>query len=176
MELEIETEIEIDAVPALVWATLGERFMHYEDWAGPIEWSRAAAPSPLGVGSQRLCQMRGFGPVKPGTLTEQLVTFDADTFSLSYEVVAGMPSFVSRSRSDWWIEALGADRSRVCVRASLTLHGALALASRLLRAQLRARGSEVLEELKHWLERGVPHPRKRAAQRDGLPASASAPR
>jgi hypothetical protein len=171
--MDIESTIEVGAPASTLWATLGERFMHFADWAAPIVASRAASPEPLACGALRVCELRGFGPIKPGTLTERLVTFDSANLTLRYDVIEGLPKFVSHSRTAWSVEALSAERSLVRVRAELTLHGPLSLAASLLRGQLRKSGTEVLEELQHWVERGEPHPRKRKAVREKRPLSES---
>lgn len=170
--MELRNEVEIAAPAARVWHTLGERFMHVGEWAAPITSSCAVGASEPTAGAMRACTIAPFGPMKAGVVRERLVRFDAATMSFEYEAVSGMPRFVARAVNRWTVVRIDEHRSRVCVHATLLLRGPMVLLGCVLRWQFNAAGAKVIEELRHFVETGESHPRKR--RRVALPHSGSA--
>jgi len=129
-------------------------------WAAPITRSTLdAAPGP---GAVRTCHVRGFGPVPAGVVHERLLTFDVAGRSLSYEA-DGLPGFIARAVNRWSVTAQGEGACTVRAQATLTLRGPMRPLGWLVRSRLRASATAVLDELRHHLETGTPHPRKLAA-------------
>lgn len=156
--MELHKEIVVNASAAAAWAILGERYGHIAEWAAPITASSLeGAPR---VGAVRTCHIARFGPVAPGAIKERLIAFDAQAKSFAYEAVAGMPGFIERAVNRWSVHARDETSCIVRTHATLTLRGPLALLGVLLKWKMQADGERVLEELKHWIERGRPHPRK----------------
>lgn len=161
--MELHNQIVIDAPAARVWHVIGERFMHISEWAAPITTSCPVGEGKPGVGVTRACTIVPFGPVKAGVITERLTSFDRDAMSLAYEATSGMPRFVVHAANRWTVTPLEAARSRLHIDATVTLRGPLRLLGFFLGWQLRAGGARVAAELKHFVEHGGPHPRKRAS-------------
>jgi hypothetical protein len=162
--MELRNEISIDAPAHRVWEALGERFMHVGEWAAPITSSCPVGDSTPDVGVTRACTIAAFGPVKPGVIKERLTAFDRARMTLEYEALEEMPSFVTRAVNRWSVVPQGDDHAIVRIHATLELRGPVALVSCLIRWQLQSGGARVAEELKYFLERGEPHPRKLAAR------------
>lgn len=161
--MELRNDIEIDAPAERVWQVLGERFMHVGEWAAPITSSCPVGPASPGPGATRSCEIAPFGPFKAGVVKERLTVFDPDRMTLAYEALEGMPRFVERAVNRWTVVPVGDLRARVHIRATLSLRGPIALFGCILKWQLEAGGARVAVELKHFVEHGRAHPRKRAA-------------
>ena len=148
-------------VPAdQAWALVGRAFGDIGTWATPIVTSTMnAPPAPRSV---RTCHIRGFGPVAPGVIKEQLTRFDPAERSLSYEWIEGRPSFIVRAINRWSIHSTDPGTCTIRVQATLTLHPIMRPLGPLLHWWMRRDARKVLDELTYRLETGTPHPRKLA--------------
>ncbi len=159
--MEIKTEIVVNAPGHAAWAILGNCWGHIGRWAAPITASFLdGEPS---VGAVRTCHIARFGPVPPGLIRERLLAFDAQSMSLAYEAFEGTPKFIERALNRWSVHVLDEDRCAVRSHATVQLRGAMSLLGPLLRRNFTANGTRVLDELRHRVEHGTPHPRKVAA-------------
>ncbi|MCC6179883.1 MAG: SRPBCC family protein [Chloroflexi bacterium] len=159
MDFRVETVINAPASEA--WTVLGERFADIGDWAAPI--TASSLEGDLRHGAVRTCHTARFGPVPAGTIKEQLIEYDPASMSFAYEAVDGMPGFFERATSHWSVHPLGGERCLVRTHATVTLRGPATLLSFLLRRNLQTVGARVLDELRHQVEHGQPHPRKVSA-------------
>jgi hypothetical protein len=166
--MELHNEIVIDRPAAAVWQVLAERYADVSEWAAPITESHCSAggDSPE-VGTVRACAIAGFGPVQPGVVKEQLVTLDRARLVCEYIAVAGMPRFVAHAMNRWSVHPVDATSCRVRIHATVRLRGLMVILAWPFKWQMQSAGSKVAEELKHFVERGAPHPRKLAARRPG---------
>lgn len=162
--MDLSLEVEIAAPAARVWEVLGERFLHVSEWAAPIASSCAVddATRPA-VGVTRACTVEAFGPFPPGQVEERLVAFDERARTFTYEAARGLPAFVGRAANTWTVEETGPASCRVTSRAVLELRGPLTVLQWPMACVLRRSGARVAEELKVFVEQGVPHARKRRA-------------
>jgi carbon monoxide dehydrogenase subunit G len=148
---KISTELAIDAPADAVWRVLGPGFARIGDWATAIP---ASTPVPAG----RVCAT---GLRMVPEVTETLVGYDDATRSLTYEA-SGMPAFVTTARNTWTVIPLGEHRCRVTVNARFDTRGLLgSLAGRLLLLQVGRTSRHLADDLRHYVEHGIPSPRKR---------------
>lgn len=158
--MELHKEIIVNAPAAAAWAILGEQFGRIAEWAAPItDSSLEGEPR---VGAVRTCRIARFGPVAPGAIRERLLAFDPQARTLAYEAVAGMPRFIARAANRWSVHARDEQSCIVRTQATLTLRGPAVLLGVFLKWKMQADGERVLEELRHRIEYGRPHPRKLA--------------
>jgi hypothetical protein len=80
--------------------------------------------------------------------------------SFAYEAADGMPGFFRRATSYWSVHPLDGERCLIRTHATVILRGPATLLSFLLKRNLQAAGARVLDELRHQVEHGRPHPRK----------------
>jgi len=156
--MELYKEIVVRAPAAAAWAVLGERFGQIAEWAAPI--TASSLEGALGVGAVRTCHIAGFGPVAPAAIRERLIDFDPQARSFTYEALDGMPGFIAKAINRWSVHARDAGSCTVRTHATLELRGPVAWLGRLLKWKLQADGQRVLDELRHQIEHGRPHPRK----------------
>jgi hypothetical protein len=156
----------IDAPAERVWQVIGERFMHVSEWAAPITASCPIGPAEPGVGVTRSCNIAPVGPVKAGVVRERLTKFDRSQMAFEYEALAeGMPSFISHAVSRWSVSGIDGVRSVLRIHATVSLRGLMKLLGFVIKWQMQVAGLRVLEELKYFVEKGRPHPRKLIAAR-----------
>ena len=161
--MELRNQIYIDASADQVWEALGERFMMVSEWAAPITSSCPVDQRTPGIGVTRSCTIAAFGPVEPGIVKERLTKFDRERMVFEYEAIEGMPRFVEHAVNRWGIVSVNDARSIVRIHATVRLRGIARVFSWLFERQFQSGGARVAEELKYFVERGEPHPRKQAA-------------
>lgn len=155
--MRIETEVVVNRPAQAVWAVLGNQFGEAHVWGSALIHTqghgRSIAPQ---VCESRTCHINGMGRIR-----ERLLDFDPDQFTLEYEVVEGFPFFVVRGVNRWTLVAEGEMVTRVRSVATITTRGAVGmLMAPMLRLQMTSLMRRLLEELKHYVEHGSPHPRK----------------
>jgi hypothetical protein len=158
--MELRNEIAVEAPAEATWEILGERFHRIGDWAAPIVSSCPVGSDAPGVGAIRACHIARVGLVKPGTVKERLLSFDRALMTFEYEAFEGLPSFITRAANRWSVHQVDDLRCLVRVHATLTLQGPMVLLSCPIEWQMQAVGARAAEELKYYVERGRPHPRK----------------
>lgn len=117
--MKIETTLDIDAPASAVWHVLGEQFGDVAEWSDAIR--KSSLDRPLGKGAVRTCDLKAFGPVPAGQITEELTQFDRGSRSLTYVVRSGVPRFMRFVENAWTVEAHNDRRSTVTSRATFHL-------------------------------------------------------
>ena len=113
-EMNITTTVEIDAPAATVWKLLGEGFGDWARWAPGIDSSTLQGPLEEGV-------LRINEAASLGTVTQKLVRFDPDALALAYEMIEGLPPFLTALRNDWVIAEVAPGKSRLVGDAHFVL-------------------------------------------------------
>lgn len=132
--MRIQTTHEIDAPAAAVWDLLGEKFADVSEWADSIV--KSSIDRPLGKGAVRTCDLKAFGPVPAGQITEELTVFNRDDRALTFVVHTGLPGFMRFVENAWSVESIDGNHSRVMSRATFRLAWWMVPLSPLLRFQL----------------------------------------
>jgi hypothetical protein len=157
---KLSDQIHIDASAAEVWRVVGVHFDGIGDWATAIPASTAnlgadgVTPAPI---TGRTCQtgLRWL----PAT-TETIVAYDDAARTLTYEA-QDMPTFVAVARNRWVVTSEGAQGCRVSYDAVFETRGVLGRLTRpLIVIGVRRTGRHTLDDLKQYVQRGVPSPRK----------------
>lgn len=159
--MELRAAVTINAPAHAAWEVVGERFGQIGEWATPIIASSLEGEPSLGA--IRICQVARFGPFRAGVIHEQLVDFDPAAMTLSYKSTAGLPAFVRSAVNNWSVHPDSAATCIVRTHATLELRGPVRLLSFFVTRKLQAEAARVLDELRHQVEYGRPHPRKLAA-------------
>ncbi len=109
--------------------------------------------------------------MKAGVVKERLTRFDREAMTFEYEALEGMPSFVGHAVNRWSVARVDDRRSELRIHATLMLRGPMALLGCIIKWQLESGGAKVAEELKYFVEKGKPHPRKVASRQvSGAPS------
>lgn len=159
--IELRTEVELDVPASEAWRVLGEGFGSIGDWASGLRSS--SLDRDVEVGALRTCELRAFGPFPSGRIIEELLEFDRDAMRFTYAPTSGMPPMFETAKNRWSVESVGQDRCRVKSHASVDVHWwALPLAGFFGRG-IRSSVNGFVEEMRHRIETGEAHPRKRAS-------------
>ena len=155
--------IEIQAAADRVWQVLGPNFADADQWCSAVFSSEArheGQPLPGAPAAGRVCET-SIGPAK-----ETVTRYDETAHRITYAAHAEkMPGFVRGLVGDWHVESLPGERSRVTFTMTADLKFPFSLVMPpLMKLQLKPLARQTLEELKHFVETGQPHPRKREAK------------
>ncbi|MEM9169823.1 MAG: SRPBCC family protein [Pseudomonadota bacterium] len=155
--ISVERSAEIDAPIDAVWRVSAEEFEHIDRWDANVKTSRPLSdPSTTAPVGGRVCDL-----YNGGRTVERFVAFDPDAYRFAYEITEGLPGFVVSARNTWTHQTLGRARTRLTMRVDIEAKGLLgALMKAPLKAQMGGVLSKATTELKHYIEKGRPHPRK----------------
>jgi O-acetylhomoserine/O-acetylserine sulfhydrylase-like pyridoxal-dependent enzyme len=166
--MKITTEILIDKPAAAVWEVLGTQFGAAFLWASILNHTEGHGQKISGqVCESRTCDIQGMGRT-----IEKLTAFDPAAHALTYQVMEGFPFFVERGVNRWRLAEEGG-RTRVVSDAEIVTKGVIGvLMGPMMKMQMSGMMRRTLEDLKYYVERGVPHPRKQKAMATGRLARA----
>lgn len=159
--MQITKQAIIAASAEDVWRVLGHEFEQIGVWAAAVPASQEATgtapPAGCPVGGRTCQTTMGMFP----EVEERIVAYDEARRTLTYEPVRGMPGFVASARNTWRVVAVDESRSEVSFAATVATRG---IAGRLigiaLRLQMSREGVRVLHDLRHYVQHGMPSPRK----------------
>ena len=159
---KLSNYIHIDAPADQVWQVVGVQFDRIGEWATAIPAS-TAAPNSGGVTQARATGRSCHTGLRwLPEVSETILDYDDAARTLTYEAQDGMPKFVAVARNRWTVTPEGAQRCRVSYDAVFETRGVLGRLARgpALIGVMRT-GRHTLDDLKHYVERGAPSPRKR---------------
>jgi len=156
--MKIERTLTINAPIVRVWQVVAHDFASVGEWASNVDESvvniNASTPNGATVGG-RVCDVPGFGQ-----LEETFIEYDEVGKTFTYDAT-GLPFFVKHAQNTWKVEAIDEQTTRVSFSADMALIPILGtLMSIPMKRQLITILDNVVEELKYYVEKGVPHPRK----------------
>jgi len=157
--MKIARELVMDVPADRVWQVLAQDFATIGEWFSGVDHSkvRADVEAPQGakVGG-RICKVPGLGEIQ-----ERFTAFDESNKTFAYEV-SGMPFFVKAASNSFVVATIDGSKTRVSLEAItevVRVIGWLPLIP--MRIQLGRLMGMLLEELKHFVEQGDIHPRKK---------------
>jgi len=155
--VKINTEITINKPVLDIWEIVGNQFGSAHIWASALTHTEGSGRKMTEqVCENRICDIKGMGRIR-----EKLLEFDAKNFALTYEVMNGFPFFVERGINRWTMTQEGDDSTRLQSVAEITTQGLVGmLMAPLMKMQMAGLMHNLLEDLKYYVETGVPHPRK----------------
>lgn len=150
---------EIQASVGQVWEVIGSGFPDADQWASAVYQSSARvdgaklSDAPF---SGRTCE------TSIGAARETILLYDEGAGRISYEAQADkMPGFVRKLVADWRIDPVNAGTVRVEMKLTVDLKPPFNfIMPPMMRLQMGPLVAKTLEELKHFVEQGTPHPRK----------------
>ncbi|MEM9194295.1 MAG: SRPBCC family protein [Myxococcota bacterium] len=155
--------IEILASPEKVWSVAAGQFDRIGEWSSGVRSSRPlpleSEPNPgssLGLAG-RVCD------TPQGETIEKFVAFDDGQRTFTYEVSGkAMPSFVKRATNTWVLKGLGPDRTQLTMTVEMETGG---FVGAIMKPMMSMGMGKVLrtnlEDLKHFVETGELHQRKK---------------
>ncbi|MEM6647690.1 MAG: SRPBCC family protein [Bacteroidota bacterium] len=164
--MKVNQSIHINAPADAVWAVLAHQFYHADRWLSSIYHSErrdavaTVGDFPLDSGG-RACD------TSLGLFRETVRHYDERKRSFGYEAEGDkMPFFVRSLQNNWTVTPHG-NGSTVDMRLEARLLPVFAqLMGPVMKRQFAKVTTEAVEELKYYVERGEPHPRKVASDRE----------
>lgn len=157
--MNVTRSIEINAPLDKVWQVSAHQFDNISVWASLVSESEAiAGQAPLDGPNMagRACN------TSFGKTSEVFQTYDEKNHSFTYAVDSeGQPGFIKNGSNTWKAERLSSNRSRLSMSIDMELNLFPGALMRLpMSFQMRKLLDMNLEEIKHYIETGKPHPRK----------------
>jgi Polyketide cyclase / dehydrase and lipid transport len=142
----IEKEIIINKNIKAAWSVLGLDFANPSKWASAVNHSGGSGEALSGSQcSERACT------TTMGSIREKLYEFSNENYTLSYEVVEGMPSMVKSAKNTWKLFYLGETQCKLKIKMEIGL---------IMQLQMNKMGRHLVEDFAYYVENGTPHPRK----------------
>ena len=159
--MKITKNITVAANPADVWRVIAEEYDQVDRWASAVERSMAVAGGSAPGGAPvagRTCET-SLGPFK-----ERIVEYDETNHRLAYEASGEkMPFFVKNMTARWRLSQVKPGTTDVAMTLDVRLLPVFNVLMALpMKIQLGKVVQESIEECKHFVETGEPHPRKKA--------------
>ncbi len=151
----IDRSIKIHVSAETLWEKTAEDFGGIDKWIASVA-DVTFTPSDDGdsLGAERVC-------VSPfGETHETMVIYDEENLTFAYEI-EGLPPIIARGVNNWTITPINDRNSSIEMRLEVEFAD---MADDDMQAQFQTQIGELLgqavEELKHYVETGQPHPRK----------------
>ncbi|MEO1654460.1 MAG: SRPBCC family protein [Bacteroidota bacterium] len=154
--MEFKREVIIQKSIEEVWEVLGNQYSEAYQWASGLYHSEGTgAPKIEGAScDRRSCD------TSQGKIKEVIRIFDPQRYILSYEVIEGFPSFVYSGINTWRLSPQG-NHSKVTMHLVIKTSGLLGFfMAPMMKLQLQGVLKNVTEDLRHYVEKGRPSPRK----------------
>ena len=148
--MEIARSITLAAPVDRVWDLVANRFHDVGDWASMIDTSTKLPQASGGAGvCDRVCN------TAQGVFKEKVTTLDHRTRTLAYIAYEGLPGFVREGGNTWKVRDIGGGRTEVSMRMKFDLNPvADLLMGWMLKRQMGRAATDVLDDLKAYLETG----------------------
>ena len=156
LPMDVSAKIAIAKPAAVAWRVVGEDFANISRWIVGITSSSTNAPPAVGV--VRTCELQSVGPIAPRTVQERLTLYNPNAMELEYRAIEGLPPVFTQAMNRWSVEAVDTTHCVVTMHATIRLRSIFRLIEPLLKWWIVRSGG--LEELRHYVEQGRPHPRK----------------
>ena len=144
-----------------VWEVLGDQFGEISNWASVISESKVFGDSKLkGLNySQRETN------TTQGITVQEMTSFNPKQYSLSYKGISGTPFFIKSTNAKWSLSKKNEGSTQLNMSIDIQTKGILGfILGPVVKLKLGKLGGGLVEELKYFLENGVPHPRKMATK------------
>lgn len=99
-----------------------------------------------------------------GPTKQELTSFDAERYELSYKSLSGTPFFIKSVNASWILKKVDDNVTKLNMNVRVETKGIMGVVlTPVVKIKLGKLGLELVEELKYFIENGKPHLRKEAA-------------
>ena len=152
------SQITIDASVDRVWQVLAEDFAAIGKWSSGVDYSEGSGKGINGSKhTERACKISavGFSDTK-----ERILQYDHNR-TLRYSLYHGLPGFVTSAENTWTLEEISSNTTHIVGQTEMHVKGIMGFLFRgLMRSNLDRVLAEMAEEVKYFIEKGRPHPKK----------------
>lgn len=151
---EVQKEISINVSATQLWEMIGPGFIDVYKWSSNVDHAQAGGQPEFdgAVCSKRYCDVnvKGFSKI-----SEKLTKYSERDMNLAYEVVDGMPSFVTRAVNNWTVVSIDANHSKLVMKAEFSSKGLMgSLMNGMMEKKMNKTLGTVLNDAKIYAETG----------------------
>lgn len=119
---EISKELTINVSAQKLWQLVGIEFEDAYLWASSVDHSvgKGKAEFEGATCSERYCDLNAKGFSK---ISEKIIKYNDTEMNFAYQVMEGMPSFVTRAANDWKVVAINNTQSKLIMKAEFEVKG-----------------------------------------------------
>lgn len=152
----VEKEIIVNVSAEKLWELIGPGFIEVYKWSSQVDHASGSEATAFegAVCSERSCDVsvKGFS-----TINERVTAYNESKMNLVYEVFEGMPGFVTKAINDWTVVSLGANKSKLVMKARFDTKGLMgAMMKGMMRKKMDKALGIVLNDAKYYAETGTP--------------------
>jgi hypothetical protein len=156
-KIHVKKELAIDKKVEDVWEVMGNQFAQVHVWSTNFKDSKPGGSSKFSglAYSERITE------TERGKTVQELDSFDAKTHTLAYHISSGAPRIAKHASAIWSLRSDDANTATVVLEFNMETKGFLGfLMTPLIKMGIRKSATEIAEDLKYYLENGLPHHRK----------------
>ncbi len=153
--MNITVKLSIHKPIAAVWEVMGNQFGHAHRWSSNFKTSKPGGEAKF----EGLAYSLRDTTTDRGNTIQELTAFDPHNYSLTYHITQGAPPIAQKAGATWSLVAEG--ENVTSLNLEFVMEPKMPLAAEMegkLKQGLTASVNELAEELKYYLENGVPHP------------------
>lgn len=151
----INKQIEIDNSIENVWNILGHDFTHPYKWASAVTHSEGHGKQFASLEcDERACQ------TSMGNIREKITHYSDEQYTLSYDIVEGLPLFVSKGKNKWSLIKKTESKTILYIQMEMILKPWAFFMSPMTKIMFNKLASQLSEDFAYYAENGKPHPRK----------------
>lgn len=159
--MNIKKQVIIDKPIVEVWDVVGKQFGEIDKWASVIYKSKVSGESKL---KDVAFSIRSTDTTQ-GSTKQEIIEFSNDNYSLKYKAISGTPFFIKDMNASWVLSEESNNSTKVVMNMEVELKGLIGvILTPVAKLKLGKLGSELMGDLKYYLEKGKPHPRKVQSQ------------
>lgn len=151
----IKKQIEINNTIENVWQILGHDFAHPHKWASNVNHSEGHGQQIASIKcDERACE------TSIGNIREKITHYSDDNHSLSWDIVEGLPSFVSKAKSTWSLTKKSENIITLTMQIEIMLKPWALFMAPMVKIMFDKLARQLSEDFSYYAESGKPHPRK----------------
>ena len=162
---DLRKEITINVSAENLWEMVGPGFTEVYKWSSNVDHAEGKGTPQFEGAScdERFCNVnvKGFNKI-----SEKLTKYDVSKMTLAYEVMDGMPGFVTMAKNEWTVIDLGRNQSKLVMKAQFRSKGLMGtLMNGMMKKKMTETLETVLNDAKVFAETGkVSNAKKERAQ------------
>lgn len=152
--MEITVNVKIEKSAAEVWEVMGNQFGHADRWSSNFITSKPGGEAKF----EGLEYSHRDTTTERGNTIQELTSFDASNYTLSYKITQGAPEIAKSAKSKWYITE---DSHGTVVHMDTVMEPKMPLPEEMaqkINMGLTASFQLLAEELKYYVENGKAHP------------------
>jgi hypothetical protein len=153
--VEVKQELPINANIDSTWQVMGTEFSDIYLWSTFFIQSKAGGYKKF----KEIDYSTRVILTEDGENTQVLDVFDPAAHSLSYHITKGKPGIAKEASAIWSLVDLGPNKTKVVLEFKMVTKGWIGLLmSGKIRSKINSTSTEMVKDLKYYLEKEKPHP------------------